>query len=271
MCTTFAFIVFFFPKCAHLSLLLQPHPELQHDALIREALSETIFAKSEKQAIKKAIKLAEEKVLDAGTCIIQLGESGDTYYIVESGSLILYDKDNNKTGSLVAGQHFGELSLIYNDSAEATIKVSEDGPAKVWMMKREVFKKVQQETHGGALFKRAQWLRQVEAFKVLSDQALMRICHALDPVTIKPGAVIAEQGQHGEAMYLIVSGTVEEFVSGRRHSASEADHTQDHKVTTLGPQEYFGEHALINRPHHYNATYKAGDQEVELLKMTQGE
>jgi len=243
----------------------QPHPELAHDDLITNALTETVFSRTEKKAIKAAIRAATEITLDPGTEIIKQGEDGDTYYVVESGSLEV-DKDGQKS-TLGPGQHFGELALVYHDKSDCTVKVSDSGPAKLWVLTREVFRKVQHQTHGGIVFERAQWLRKLEIFKILTDAQIMRICYALDSKVCKKKETIVEQGESGTTMYLVVSGVVEEYVGGRRHSDA-ANETETHVVSTLETGEFFGEHALINRPHHYNATYKAGPEGAELLLMT---
>lgn len=247
----------------------QPHPELGHDELITNALGETIFAKKERAAMQAAIRVATELTYDPGTEIVKQGSEGNTYYVVETGTLDVV-KNGTKTGTYIAGQHFGELSLIYNDKAEATVTVSTDGPAKLWLLNRQDFNRVQSETHGGTIYKRAQWLRKVESFKVLTDNQIVRICSELEEKSYATDEVIAKQGASGDTFYLIVKGTVAEWVSGRRHSnAANEDAPDAHQITTLEGGEFFGEHAMINRPHHYNATYKGGEEGATLLLMKQ--
>jgi CRP/FNR family cyclic AMP-dependent transcriptional regulator len=79
---------------------------------------------------------------------------------------------------------------------------------------------------------------------------------ALDEVTVKPGRVLCEEGTVGREFFLIVSGQ-----ASVRHN--------NRKVRVLGPGEYFGELALIDRQPR-SATVVA-DTDMDLLVLAQRE
>jgi CRP/FNR family transcriptional regulator, cyclic AMP receptor protein len=79
---------------------------------------------------------------------------------------------------------------------------------------------------------------------------------ALDEVTVKAGRVLCEEGTIGREFFLIVSGQ-----ASVRHNSR--------KVRTLGPGQYFGELALIDRQPR-SATVVA-DTEMDLLVLAQRE
>ena len=56
----------------------------------------------------------------------------------------------------------------------------------------------------------------------------------VDPRQLEAGEVIFSQGDHGEEMYGIIDGSVELSVDGRT-------------IATLGPDDVFGEMAIIDR------------------------
>ncbi len=77
---------------------------------------------------------------------------------------------------------------------------------------------------------------------------------ALDEVAVKPGRVLCEEGTIGREFFLIVSGE-----ASVRHN--------NRKVRTLGPGQYFGELALIDRQPR-SATVVA-DTDMDLLVLAQ--
>jgi len=96
------------------------------------------------------------------------------------------------------------------------------------------------------------YLKAVPLFASFSKKDLRRLARAADDVDIRPGYVIVEQGRPGHGFYLIIEGTATVKRNNR-------------KVATLGPGEYFGELALLDRGPR-NATVVA-DTPMRLLVL----
>src|ERR1039458_686995 len=84
-------------------------------------------------------------------------------------------------------------------------------------------------TGGNALDLSKIWL-----FSTSSAKDLRTIRRALEEVSVSPGRLLCEQGTIGREFFLIVSGQA----SVKRNNR---------KVATLGPGQYFGELALLDR------------------------
>jgi cAMP-dependent protein kinase regulator len=70
-----------------------------------------------------------------GETIIQQGEEGDFFYIIDQGEVEVYV--NNKCVTAISdGGSFGELALIYGTPRAATIKAKSD--CKLWAIDRKV-------------------------------------------------------------------------------------------------------------------------------------
>jgi CRP/FNR family transcriptional regulator, cyclic AMP receptor protein len=99
-------------------------------------------------------------------------------------------------------------------------------------------------------------LAQVRLFRACSRKELTTIGRASDEVRVSAGKTIVEEGQTGHEFFLILEGNASVTRNGR-------------KVATLGPGDYFGELALLDRGPR-NATVKA-DGDMEILVLGQRE
>jgi CRP/FNR family cyclic AMP-dependent transcriptional regulator len=97
-------------------------------------------------------------------------------------------------------------------------------------------------------------LSHIWLFSTSSAKDLRVIRKALEEVTVPPGRVLTEQGTIGREFFLIVEGTA----SVKRNNR---------KTATLGPGQYFGELALLDRrPRSASVT---SDTDMDLLILGQ--
>ena len=97
-------------------------------------------------------------------------------------------------------------------------------------------------------------LSKIWLFSTSSAKDLRTIRKALEEVTVPPGRLLCEQGTIGREFFLIVSGQA----SVRRNNR---------KVAILGPGQYFGELALLDRrPRSASVT---SDSDMTLLVLGQ--
>jgi CRP/FNR family cyclic AMP-dependent transcriptional regulator len=76
-------------------------------------------------------------------------------------------------------------------------------------------------------------LEVVPLFHGLSTKEMGRLAKVTDEVTIGAGSVIAEEGEPGDAFYLIVDGSAAVKRKGK-------------KIATLGTGDFFGEMSLLD-------------------------
>lgn len=99
-------------------------------------------------------------------------------------------------------------------------------------------------------------LAQVPMFSACSKKDLQMIARASDEVQVASGKTLVEEGQPGHEFFLIVGGTATVLRNGR-------------KIATLGPGQYFGEMALLDRGPR-SATVRA-DSDMTVLVLGQRE
>lgn len=85
----------------------------------------------------------ESQTVSADTFIIKQGDSGDNFYVVQTGTLVIYvkgaDGQMNRVGNqLGPGSCFGELALMYNTPRAASIQAVSD--CTLWYIDRQTYK-----------------------------------------------------------------------------------------------------------------------------------
>lgn len=198
---------------------------------------------SEKSDIFDAMKQFDHK---AGETIIQQGEEGDFFYIIDQGEVEVYV--NNKCVTAISdGGSFGELALIYGTPRAATIKAKAD--CKLWAIDRKTYRRI---LMGSTIKKRKmyeEFLSKVKILQELDQWERLTVADALEPVQFNDGDNIVVQGEKGNDFFIILEGTA---VVYQKPSDDEAAV----EVSKLGPSDYFGEIALLfDRPR--AATVKA--------------
>jgi CRP-like cAMP-binding protein len=180
-----------------------------------------------------------EKIPSIGTKIIQQGELGDFFYVVESGKIeFVQEQGEHSTvvGSCQAGGSFGELALLYC-SPRAVTCVTTSENVVLWKIDQTTFRHLlahQDLLHRSNM---KDLLRSISVFQGLDDCLISRFTKSLTPVHWKEGQRIVQKGEEGLVFYIIQSGNV------KVHDIGLGDSIFDDLV--LGPGDYFGERALL--------------------------
>lgn len=80
----------------------------------------------------------EHSELEPGRAFFDQGDSGDRFYVIETGSAEVL-RDGRPIGTLRAGDSFGELALLRDGVRTATIRATADGPIRVSILPRLAF------------------------------------------------------------------------------------------------------------------------------------
>jgi CRP-like cAMP-binding protein len=99
-------------------------------------------------------------------------------------------------------------------------------------------------------------LAAVPLFSALSKRDLQHVARASDEVHVTGGKTLVEEGASGHEFFLILDGTASVLRNGR-------------KIATLGPGQYFGEMAVLDRQPR-SATVRA-DTDMHVLVLGQRE
>ncbi|CAJ1404634.1 unnamed protein product [Effrenium voratum] len=183
---------------------------------------------------------APEEEVKAGTQLITEGDlNADYFYVVQSGTfniIISRGEEGPQTvGSISEGGSFGELALLYFAPRAATIQAKD--ACVVWVIDRKNFKEILAQSSTAMASEYVKYLDKVEILQPLQDEEKMALAKALTEMSFSKNEVIFQQGEKGDAFYILIEGQVSVVKDGR-------------EVTKLAasPEKasFFGEKALLS-------------------------
>ncbi|KXT05828.1 hypothetical protein AC578_1076 [Pseudocercospora eumusae] len=189
--------------------------------------------------------LQERKVPGKDVRVIAQGDTGDYFYVVESGSFDIYVSTTGKVepgpeglGTKVAvsgpGTSFGELALMYNAPRAATVVSSE--PSILWQLDRVTFRRILMDSAFQRRRMYESFLEEVKLFSSLTPYERSKIADALETTKYPANSEIIREGDVGDRFYILESGEAVAVKRGR-----EREPLKTYKVG-----DYFGELALLD-------------------------
>jgi len=202
--------------------------------LIRDALDQNFVFASLDNIEKQMLANAMEQIsVSEGEDLIQQGEKGDFYYIIETGAFGVI-VDGVLVATLEVGRSFGELALIYNTPRAATIRANV--PCIVYALDRGTFRNTLANSSFNKAIMITEALSKVPLLQGLTEAQLSKISDSVEILPFPAGDEIIIKGTVGNVFYLIKEGTV------RITDVGDGKSFPDHN---LGPGLYFGERALL--------------------------
>jgi len=219
-----------------------------------------LFRALDPHQMQEVIDAMFDRKVTAGENVIQQGDDGDNFYVVESGQYSIYVKmddsaEPKKVGSYDNKGSFGELALMYNMPRAATITADVEG--SLWAMDRQTFRRIVLKN---AFKKRKMYealLETVPMLKTLEPYERMNLADALVPRTFTDGELIIEQGDDADGMYFVEEGTVR---------ITRTEQGQDEvQINVIEKGGYLGELALITKNPRAASAYAVGDVRLAFL------
>ncbi|EED96498.1 predicted protein [Thalassiosira pseudonana CCMP1335] len=216
--------------------------------LLKSAIAKNLLFKGCTSAdLDEFVDVFVQRKFYGGSTVIQQGDVGETFYVVQSGTLDIFinvGEGEEKTETQVgvpygSGAGFGELALIYGSPRAATIRSSED--CVLWEISRTAFKGLQLQNEQKAHNLKLTELRRVKVGDkllgdIMSSSQVENMALATQSQSFNKGHVIIREGEKGDVFYVITKGSVDVF---KKSAGSE-------KLATLGVHSFFGEKALLS-------------------------
>lgn len=219
-------------------------PSAEHPIVsIKRALEQSYIFHSLPLHTRQQMALGFRKIhVKAATPLIREGRAADAYYLIRSGRasvdvLNTSSRRNRKVATLVAGDQFGELSLITDKLTASTVRAQTQLTAYKmsrtkfmgWLSKFPFLKDLFLRR-----FQLQLWMQNVSM--PLTSVSLDRLLTSGTEETFRRGKIIFRKGDIGESFYLVLDGSVEVL---RNRS--------NKKIKAIKRGEIFGEIAAIKR------------------------
>jgi predicted acylesterase/phospholipase RssA/CRP-like cAMP-binding protein len=208
-----------------------------------------IFQQLDEDAVQAVAAELTEKYLLMGETLFEQGDAGDAFYILASGVLQANVNSSPESGVFVntlnTGDCVGEMSLLTGQPRTATVTALKD--SDLLCLTRIAFEHLV-ENHPSLLtgladqllnrFLQDQTRIALKNFFGEIDDALLRdLLKNMDCTRCYSGQTLFDQGEPGDAMYIIIQGRL-------RSVLKEADGSE-HILSESGAGECVGEFALL--------------------------
>lgn len=196
-----------------------------------------IFRSLDTEQMQEVIDAMFEKKVEPGETIIQQGDDGDNFYVIQTGTYDVYVKSgdsNKKVHEFSNRGSFGELALMYNQPRSATVVSKTAGT--LWAMSRSSFQRIVLKS---AFKKRNMYeelLKSVPMLKSLDSYERMNLADALIPRSFNEGDCIIQESDEADGMYFVEAGTLRVTIT---------KNGREEEVAKVGKGKYFGEMALV--------------------------
>jgi cAMP-dependent protein kinase regulator len=229
-------------------------------SLMKSVSSNILFQHLENDELNGVLDAMFEVNAQAGEAIIQQGDEGDNFYVIDTGTTeVIIDKEDGgepvTVSEITDGGAFGELALIYGTPRAATIKAKT--ACHLWAIDRDTYRRI---LMGSTMRKRKtyeEFLEKVTLLSSLDKWERLSVADALEPANFKAGDVIMQQGDIGNDFYLIEDGECKVTI---------ADGEESKDMGVLKSADFFGELALLEQEGKRKATVTAVT-DVKLAKL----
>ncbi|CAH1398579.1 unnamed protein product [Nezara viridula] len=240
--------------------LLYPKTEEERARLVNTLPDVLFFRNLDPNDLNKIIDAMFIKAVIKGEMVIQQGDDGDYFYVVQSGIFNAFQTENDMITDLchyANNGYFGELALLYNQPRAASVVALTDGI--LWALDRETFQRIVLSSSFKRSLRLEDMIRKVPILESLQQIERMKVADALVTKCYTDGEEIIKQGDAGDGMYFIENGTVDVVREDESH--------QDVFIKQLSDGDYFGEVALLTLKPRVCSVIARGHVKVAFLEV----
>ncbi|CAH1783692.1 unnamed protein product [Owenia fusiformis] len=241
--------------------VIYPKSDEQRQRLSNAVKNILLFRSLDSEQMQEVIDAMFERKVTPTEHVIDQGDDGDNFYVIDSGMYDIFVEIDNKpkcVGSYDNQGSFGELALMYNMPRAATIVATTEG--NLWAMDRSTFRRIVLKN---AYNKRKMYenlLENVPMLNSINSYERMNIADALFPKTFKDGEQVIKQGDEAFCMYFVEEGEC-------RVTVTQGEDTDEVEVTRVQKGGYFGELALVTHKPRAASVYAVGGTKLAVLDV----
>lgn len=246
--------------------IIHPKTDQQRQRLSKAISKILIFSNLDQEQMNQVLDAMFEKKVPAGTHVIDEGDDGDNFYVIETGDYDIFIKDRttgsqNNVGSYKGSGAFGELALMYNCPRAATIIATTDG--SLWAMDRSTFRRIIVKNAARKRKEYEDFLETVPCLSTLTQEERMKVADAMITKAYKDGDFILRQGDSADYFYMVSDG----HVVIKRRGDNPQNPTEEVQLQRYGKGAHFGELALLQNQPRAASAIADGDCKCAVLDV----
>ncbi|XP_042521797.1 cAMP-dependent protein kinase type II-alpha regulatory subunit [Dipodomys spectabilis] len=224
-----------------------------------------LFKNLDQEQLSQVLDAMFERLVKVDEHVIDQGDDGDNFYVIERGTYDILVTKDNQTRSV--GQYdnrgsFGELALMYNTPRAATIVATSEG--SLWGLDRVTFRRIIVKNNAKKRKMFESFIESVPLLKSLEVSERMKIVDVIGEKVYKDGERIIAQGDKADSFFIIESGEVSILIRSKTKTSKDAG-SQEVEIARCHKGQYFGELALVTNKPRAASAYAVGD--VKCLVM----
>jgi len=220
-----------------------PKSDAERNRLEKVVQKMVMFQSLDMEQTQQVLDAMFERFVIPGEHVIDQGEAGDNFYIIERGSYDIFMMDDQGvqqySGSYNNQGSFGELALMYNTPRAATIIATTSGA--LWAMDRQTFHRIVVKDTFRKRTQYEDFLESVPLLSTLTKEERMKVADSMITRHYEDGDVIIKQGEDADYFYMVISGVVKIIRTGDDPN----NPSKEVELTRYCTGNYFGELALI--------------------------
>lgn len=183
--------------------VVHPKTDEQRHRLQEACKDILLFKNLDQEQLSQVLDAMFERIVKTDEHVIDQGDDGDNFYVIERGTYDILVTKDNQTRSV--GQYdnrgsFGELALMYNTPRAATIVATSEG--SLWGLDRVTFRRIIVKNNAKKRKMFESFIESVPLFKSLEMSERMKIVDVIGEKIYKDGERIITQVSWGLAQLL---------------------------------------------------------------------
>ncbi|XP_050771249.1 cAMP-dependent protein kinase type II-beta regulatory subunit isoform X4 [Gymnogyps californianus] len=209
------------------SRIIHPKTDDQRNRLQEACKDILLFKNLDPEQMSQVLDAMFEKLVEGGEHVIDQGDDGDNFYVIDRGTYDIYVKCDGVgrcVGTYDNRGSFGELALMYNTPRAATIIAT--SPGAIWGLDRVTFRRIIVKNNAKKRRMYENFIESLPFLKSLEVSERLKVVDVIGTKVYKDGEQIIAQVQ---------------FISSFKNGAVE--------IARCSRGQYFGELALVtNKP-----------------------
>ncbi|KAJ7407106.1 cAMP-dependent protein kinase type II-beta regulatory subunit [Willisornis vidua] len=230
------------------SRIIHPKTDDQRNRLQEACKDILLFKNLDPEQMSQVLDAMFEKLVEGGEHVIDQGDDGDNFYVIDRGTYDIYVKCDGVgrcVGTYDNRGCFGELALMYNTPRAATIIAT--SPGAIWGLDRVTFRRIIVKNNAKKRRMYESFIESLPFLKSLEMSERLKVVDVIGTKVYKDGEQIIAQGDLADSFFIVESGEVRIIMT--RKGKQDLEENGAVEIARCSRGQYFGELALVtNKP-----------------------